>query len=107
MAFLELRQYHVRSGKMAEWISLMDRQIIPFVISKGMVVNASFCAEQNDSTYIWIRRFASEAIREQQYEAVYESDHWREVLSPKVGQLLDREKTAIKRLTPTSLSPMQ
>ena len=30
MAFYELRQYKVRPGKMAEWLKVMEEEIIPF-----------------------------------------------------------------------------
>jgi hypothetical protein len=29
MAFYELRQYHVRPGKMNEWVKIMEEEIIP------------------------------------------------------------------------------
>ena len=57
MAFYELRQYHIRPGKMADWLTLMEEEIIPFQASKGMVITASFRGETDDSVYIWLRRF--------------------------------------------------
>ena len=30
MAFYELRQYHIRRGKMDEWLKFMEEVIIPF-----------------------------------------------------------------------------
>ncbi len=77
MAFYELRQYFVRPGKMDEWVKIMEQEIIPFQVSKGMVICGSFRGETDDSAYIWIRRFNSEAEREAQYKAVYETDHWK------------------------------
>ena len=38
MAFYELRQYFVRPGKMNEWVKIMEEEIIPFQVSKGMVI---------------------------------------------------------------------
>src|ERR1700704_4881500 len=61
MAFYELRQYHVRPGKMNEWVKIMEEEIIPFQIAKGMVICGSFRGETDESTYIWLRRFNSEA----------------------------------------------
>ena len=49
MAFYELRQYHVRPGKMAEWVKIMEEEIIPFQISKGMVITGSFSGETDGS----------------------------------------------------------
>ena len=72
MAFYELRQYFVRPGKMDGWVKIMEEEIIPFQVSKGMVISGSFHGETDESGYIWLRRFHSEAEREAQYKAVYE-----------------------------------
>ena len=64
MAFYELRQSLVRPGKMDEWVKIMEEEIIPFQTSKGMVICGSFRGETEESTYVWLRRFNSEAERE-------------------------------------------
>lgn len=107
MAFYELRQYFVRPGKMDEWVKIMEEEIIPFQVSKGMVICGSFRGETDDSAYIWIRRFHSEAEREAQYKAVYETDYWKTKIAPRVPDFLDREKTHIQRVVSTSRSTMQ
>ena len=107
MAFYELRQYFVRPGKMNEWVKIMEEEIIPFQVSKGMVICGSFRGEADKSAYIWIRRFNSEAEREAQYKAVYETDHWKTKIGPRVPDCLDREKMHIQRIVPTSKSTMQ
>jgi len=107
MAIHEIRRYEVKPGKMADWLSLMEGEIIPFVMSKGMVMTASFQGETDDTLYVWVRRFEDEKHLTTAYEAVYESTHWKEVLSPKVGALLNREASEILRVVPTALSPMQ
>ena len=105
--FFELRQYHVRPGKQAAWVKLMEEEIIPFQIKKGMVVIGSFVGEEDDSIYYWIRRFTSEEEREALYEAVYETDTWKNDIAPRVAELLDREKRVITRLTATPKSVIQ
>jgi len=107
MAFYELRQYFVRPGKMDEWVKIMEEEIIPFQVSKGMVICGSFRGETDESAYIWIRRFNSEAEREAQYKAVYETDYWKTKIAPRVPDCLDREKMHIQRLVPTSRSTVQ
>ena len=72
--FYELRQYTIRTGKMNEWVEFMEGEIIPFQVGKGMVITGSFRGEEDDSVYVWTRRFDSEAQREQLYKEVYESD---------------------------------
>jgi hypothetical protein len=107
MAFYELRQYHVRPGRMDEWVRIMEEEIIPFQVSKGMVICGSFRGETDDSAYVWIRRFDSEAQREALYKAVYETDHWKTKIAPRVPECLDREKMVITRIVPTPRSPVQ
>ena len=103
----ELRVFECKPGKRDEWVKLMEEEIIPFQISKGMVIVASFVAEQDDHTYIWMRRFVDEADRVQLYAAVYESDHWKNVISPRVPDLIDRSTIKVTRLTPTPKSVLQ
>lgn len=107
MAFYELRQYCVRPGKLAEWVKIMEEEIIPFQVSKGMVICGSFRGETDESVYVWIRRFNSEAEREAQYKAVYESEYWKTQIAPRVPACLDREKMVISRIVPTPHSTMQ
>jgi hypothetical protein len=104
MAFYELRQYHVRAGKMDEWVKIMEEEIIPFQVSKGMVISGSFRGETDDSKYVWIRRFENEAEREALYKAVYDTDHWKTKIAPRVPDCLDREKMVVTRIVPTSKS---
>src|SRR5258708_32444858 len=104
MAFYELRQYPVRRGKMDEWVKIMEEEIIPFQVSKGMVITGSFRGETDDSKYVWMRRFESEAQREALYKAVYDADYWKSKIAPRVPDCLDREKMVITRIVPTPKS---
>ena len=107
MAFYELRQYKVLEGQMDNWLKVMQEEIIPFQVSKGVVIAGSFRGEEDDSVYVWIRRFESEAEREQQYDAVYGSDYWKDDVSPRLSSMLDREAMVVSRLTPTEMSILQ
>ena len=107
MAFYELRQYKILPGKMDSWVKIMEEQIIPFQVSKGMVITASFRGETDESCYVWIRRFESEAQREALYKAVYETDWWKTNIAPLVPDHLDRPNNVIQRILPTPRSPAQ
>lgn len=107
MAFYELRQYKIKPGKMKAWLELMEGEIIPFQISKGAVITGSYRGETDESVYVWTRRFESEAEKERLYKAVYESDHWKNVISPKVGDLIDRSAINVQRVVPTRISTSQ
>ncbi|MFP6727789.1 MAG: NIPSNAP family protein [Alphaproteobacteria bacterium] len=106
-AFYELRQYKVLPGKMDEWVKFMEDEIIPFQVAKGMVICGSFRGEEDESIYIWLRRFESETRREKLYEAVYESDYWKNEVSPRVSDYLDRDAAVITRIVPTAKSTVR
>ena len=107
MAFYELRQYKVLPGKINEWVKIMEEEIIPFQVSKGMDICGSFRGETDDSVYVWLRRFESEAEREALYKAVYESDHWKTKIGPRVPDYLDRSAAVVTRIIPTAKSTMR
>lgn len=79
---------------MDAWLQLMQEEII----------TGSFRGETDNSVYIWMRRFETEAEREQQYKAVYESDRWKNELTDRVGELINRETRHVQRIVPTKLS---
>src|ERR1700730_11306503 len=107
MAFYVLRQYKVLHGKIDEWVRIMEQEIIPFQVSKGMVICGSFRGETDDSVYVWLRRFESGGGREEQYKAVYESDHWKNEIAPRVPNYLDRSAMVVTRIVPTAKSTMR
>ena len=102
--FFELRHYKIRPGKKAAWIKFHEEEIVPFQISKGMVILGTFVGEEDESVYYWIRRFESEEERKRLYEAVYESDHWKNVLAPQAKELIDLEAIQVTRLVATPKS---
>jgi hypothetical protein len=61
----------------------------------------------DDSVYVWLRRFESEAEREALYRAIYESDHWKTKFAPRVPDYLDRSAMVVTRLIPTAKSTMR
>ena len=102
--FFELRQYRTLPGQRAAWVKFMEETIIPFQISKGMVIVGSFVGQEEDDLYVWIRRFESEEERAALYQAVYETDIWKNEIAPRVGQMLDRSRTVVTRIEATPKS---
>ena len=98
--FYELRRYRINDGRMDEWVRFMEETIIPFQVAKGMVIAGSFRGEEDDTTYVWLRRFASEAEREQLYEAVYQTDEWKNDIAPRVAELMQPD-IEVTRIVPT------
>ena len=105
--FFELREYRAKPGQRENWVKFMEEEIIPFQVSKGMVVVGSYVGEEEDDLYIWIRRFDSEESREQLYAAVYESDTWKNDIAPQIPEMMDREKIVVRRIEPTPKSVLQ
>src|SRR5215472_7861518 len=75
-----------------------EEEIIPFQVSKGMVILGSFVGQEEDDLYVWIHRFESEEERERLYKAVYESDHWKNYIAPQIPDMLLREQIKVTRI---------
>lgn len=103
----ELRQYHIHPRQQAAWVTCMEEEIIPLQVKMGMVILGSFVGEEDESVYIWIRRFASEEERVRLYDAVYGSDEWKTAIAPKIPALLDRERMQVTRMLATPKSVIQ
>ena len=103
----ELRQYSTRPGQRDNWVRLFEDEIVPFQTSKGMQIMGSWVGEGDSDAFVWIRRFESEAERKRLYDAVYQSEYWKNEISPRVGTMIDREQIKVTRLTATPHSPIQ
>ena len=102
--FFEFREYRTHPGKREVWVRFMEEVILPFQISQGMVVAGSFVGEEEDDLYVWIRRFDSEEERERLYQAVYDSDTWKNEIAPKIPEMMIRDRIKVVRLQPTPKS---
>jgi hypothetical protein len=103
----ELRIYECHPGQRDAWVQYMEEEIIPFQVAKGMVIVGSFVDEQDPNRYVWMRRFVDEDERVRLYEAVYQSDEWKNDFSPRNPSMLNRETIKVMRLNPTSKSVLQ
>ena len=104
MAVFELRQYRTHPGQRDNWVTYMEEVIIPFQTDKGMTILGSFVGDQEDDLYVWVRRFDSEEDRLRLYKDVYESDHWKNEIAPKIPDMMNRERIVVTRLNPTPRS---
>ena len=105
--FYEFRRYQAQAGRRDELVEYMEQVIIPFQVAHGMDVTGSFVDEQDPDIYIWMRRFANEAQREEAYAKVYQSDRWKSEIAPKIDSLFIREKISVTRMVPTPGSALQ
>ena len=123
-AFFELRIYQIFPGKMDEWLSFMEKTIMPFQVEQGMVIHGSFVMDSSDqfalengervmnsekkgNNYVWIRRFENQEEKVKLYKAVYESKEWVNNIAPTVANLVDRNSILVHNLSSTALSIMK
>jgi hypothetical protein len=99
--FYELREYRTQPGKREEWVRFMEEEIIPFQESQGMVITGNFVGQEEDDLYVWMRRFESDEERDRQYAAVYQTDHWKEKIAPRIPELMDRTRMVVRRIEAT------
>ena len=92
---------------MDRWVTYMEKTIIPFQVSKGMVITGSFRHESDNSVYIWTRRFENEAQCKELYAEVYESDTWKNDIAPSILEMMDRSAIQVTRIVPTEKSVTQ
>ena len=85
----------------------MEKTIIPFQVSKGMVITGSFRHESDNSVYIWTRRFENEEQCKELYAEVYESDTWKNDIAPSILEMMDRSAIQVTRIVPTEKSVTQ
>ena len=105
--FYELRQYKIVPGKMDDWIKVMEAEILPFQISCGMTITGMFRGEEDETVFVWMRRFESEAERERLYAAVYDSDTWKNEIGPRIAGMIKPGGVQVQRIVPTPHSATQ
>ena len=105
--FFELREYRTLNGQRQNWVKVMEETIIPFQVSKGMVILGSFVGQEEEDLYIWLRRFENEAERERLYDVVYNSDTWKNEIAPQIPSMMDREKIVVRRIDASPRSAIQ
>jgi hypothetical protein len=103
----EFRHYTCKPGQRDAWVKYMEEVVIPFQSSKGMVILGSWVGEEDPNAYYWMRRFADDAEREQQYTAVYRSEAWTNEIGPKVPEMIDREAIKVTRMFATPKSAIR
>ena len=105
--FFELREYRTQPGQRENWVRFMEKVVIPFQASKGMVIVGSFIGQDEDDLYIWIKRFESEEQCKLLYEAVHDSETWRDDIDPKIPSMMDRSRIVVRRMEATPASVLR
>jgi hypothetical protein len=105
--FFELRQYRTHPGQRENWVRYMEEVIIPFQTERGMTIVGSFVGQEEDDLYVWIRQFENDAEKDRLYQAVYQSDRWKNEIGPKIPEMLDREQIKVTRIEATPASALK
>ncbi|MGM7669244.1 NIPSNAP family protein [Microbacterium sp. A93] len=102
----EIRRYQTLPGLRSEWVQYMENVIIPLHIAADVTVVATFTDLDDDDGFVWIRAFPDEYARKAAYRAIYESDHWRTNVSPRVREFLVKDSTTMMSVQSTAKSPL-
>jgi hypothetical protein len=105
--FFELREYRTFPGQRENWVRFMEEEIIPFQTAQGMEIVGSFVGQEEDDLYVWVRRFQSDAERDRLYAAVYQSDHWKANIGPRIPEMMDRSRMVVRRIEATPQSVLR
>ena len=105
--FYEINQYKILPGKMDAWAQMMDEEFIPFAVKQGLNSIGSFRSEDDETVYVWIRRFESDAERERVHTAVYETDYYISEIKDRLPELVANGGLRKQRIVPTPKSAMQ
>jgi hypothetical protein len=103
----EFRHYTCKPGQRDAWVKYMEEVVIPYQVRKGMVILGTFVGDEDPNAYYWIRRFADDEERARQYEAVYQTDEWRDVIGKPVPEMIEREQIKVTRMFATPKSAIQ
>ncbi|OLQ93226.1 hypothetical protein BIY22_01670 [Vibrio panuliri] len=104
MKIVELREYRIKPGKTAEWLSWMREELLPYQRSKGMIIIDTYVRQNEDGSdsFIWLREFASESVRQQVYANTYDQ-WWVTNIRPRVFTLIEEDSISVKLLQPVEL----
>jgi hypothetical protein len=105
--FFELRQYRTHPGQRDNWVRYMEEVIIPFQTEQGMTIVGSFVGQEEDDLYVWIRQFENDTEKDRLYQAVYQSDRWKNEIGPKIPEMLNREQIKVTRIEATPAFAMK
>lgn len=75
---LEVRRYEIEPGRREEFVRFFDDEVAPAMRACGMHIVGQFVSTEDETTFIYLRSFASAEQRDEQSEAFYGSAAWLE-----------------------------
>ncbi|KDA05351.1 hypothetical protein DC31_16255 [Microbacterium sp. CH12i] len=102
----EIRRYQTLPGLRSEWVQYMEDVIIPIHVAADVKVVATFTDLDDDDGFVWVRAFPDESARKAAYRGIYESEHWRAIVSPRVREFLVKDSTTMMSVQSTAKSPL-
>ncbi len=102
---LEIRRYEIVPGRRDEFVEFFDREVVPAMEAVGMRIVGQFVSTEDENAFFYLRAFADEAERDEQYRAFYESEAWLDDLE---GRALAMETAfRVEVVTPTPRSKLR
>jgi hypothetical protein len=95
MSVIEVRIYTIHAGKREEFVKLYDEVLLPAQRQFGLEVLGQFTSLDDQQTFVWLRRFASQEERQRKWEQFYGSDLWWNQLGPRANPLMQDTSNVI------------
>jgi NIPSNAP protein len=106
MSVIELRMYTIHEGRRDEFVRLYDEVLLPAQREFGLDVLGQFVSLDDDSTFVWLRRFATQEERKRKWDEFYGSDLWRKDLGLRANPLM-KDTSNVIAVAPTPGSAIQ
>ena len=102
---VELRTYKTKPGKRDQFIQIFREKARPAQEQAGIRILGEFCSLEDADTFIWLRAFDNNEMREKLLNAFYASDYWLNELRAQIVPLLDTYSGHL--IEPTDNSPIR
>jgi NIPSNAP len=106
VSVIEVRIYTIQPGRREEFVKLYDEVLLPAQRRFDLDVLGQFIALDDQETFVWLRRFASQAERQRKWEEFYGSDLWHQELGPRANPLI-KDSSNVIAVAPTPGSAIQ
>jgi NIPSNAP len=106
VSVIEVRIYTIHEGKREEFVRLYDEILLPAQREFGLDVLGQFISLDDEQTFVWLRRFASQEERQRKWDEFYGSDLWKKELGPRANPLM-KDSSNVIAVEPTPGSAIQ
>jgi len=98
---IELRIYRIKAGKRNDFVQLFDEKGVGAMEAVGMRILGQFTSLEDETTFVYLRAFASQVERQRQSEAFYGGRAWKEEFEKEVLAMIE-DSSNVLLLRPTA-----